>query len=69
MNRHKSTTENRLILGGFAILLFVGGGLTAIVLGVNIAAMAISVVLLALGLLLMICMGLSSLERWLKRGE
>lgn len=64
--RHKQATEARLILGGFAILLVVGGGLTAIVLGSGIAALAVAVILLATGLLSLIYMALSYLERRLR---
>lgn len=65
--RHRQTTEARLILGGFALLLVVGGGLTAIFMGSSVAALAIVVIGLSTGLLLLLYMALSYLERWLKQ--
>lgn len=65
--RYKRATEERLILGGFALVLVVGGGLTTLFLGLGSAAVAIAVVALATGLLLLLYMALGSLEGWLKR--
>lgn len=65
--QHKQVTEARLILGGFALLLVVGGGLTAIFMGSGIAALAIVVIGLSTGLLVLIYMALGYLERWLKQ--
>ncbi len=65
--RHKQATETRLILGGFSILLIVGGGLTAVFMGSSIAMLATAVIGLFIGLLLLLYMGLSVLERRLRQ--
>ena len=62
---HRRQTEERLILGGFAIMLVVGGLLALLLLGRGPAAVAVGVLLLAIGLLLMLYKGLELLERWL----
>lgn len=64
---HRRHTEARLVLGGFAILLTVGGLLIAVLLGTGPAAVAVGVLLLATGLLLALYTGMGLLESWLKR--
>jgi len=63
---HHRQTEERLVLGGFAILLVVGGALTLLLLGREAAALAVGVVLVISGLLLAIYWGLGLVEMWLR---
>lgn len=63
---HHRQTEERLVLGGFAILLVVGGALTLVLLGREAAALAVGVLLVVSGLLLAIYWGLGLVEMWLR---
>jgi hypothetical protein len=63
---HKRRTEMQLVLGGFAIMLVVGGTLMAVILGPWSAAIGISVIVLAVALLLIVSKGLDLLDSWLK---
>lgn len=65
--RYKQTTEGRLILGGFALMLLVGGGLTALTLGMDSAIIAVTIIALAVGLLLLIYVAFGLLEVWLRQ--
>jgi type IV secretory pathway TrbD component len=63
---HRRRTETHLVLGGFAIMLVVGGTLMAVILGPWSAAIGISVIVLAVALLLILSKGLDLLDSWLK---
>ncbi len=67
--RHKRRTEDHLAMGGFAILLVVGGLLMVWLLGTGPAAVALGVILIAAGLLLALYKAFELLEEWLKRGS
>jgi hypothetical protein len=62
---HKRRTETHLVLGGFGIMLVVGGVLMAIILGPWPAAIGVSVIALAVTLLLILSRGLDLLDSWL----
>jgi hypothetical protein len=66
---HKRRTETHLVLGGFAIMLVVGGTLMALVLGPWPAAIGVSFIAIAIALLLILSRGLDLLDSWLKGGS
>ena len=72
LRRHRERTDRNLLLGFFALLFLVGGGLiwlfyggSAAVLGVG--CMAVGAVLV--GLVLLIMLGLQWVSDWLERRE
>lgn len=66
---HRQRTEESLVLGGFAIVLVVGGALMMLVLGKGPATLGIGVILLVIGIFLMLYKGLGMLDAWLKRDD
>jgi hypothetical protein len=64
--RHQRQTLFRLILGGLAILLVVGGGLVWAVYGRTAAVTAVACLLAGFGLLALLWLILSLIELWVK---
>lgn len=72
LRRHRSQTDRNLLLGFFAVLFVVGGGLIWLVYGrgaaaLGLACMALGAVLL--GVVTLIMLGLQGLSEWLDRRE
>lgn len=63
---HKRHTETRLVLGGFAVMLVIGGTLMTLLLGPDTAAVGVAFIALALVLLLAVFKGLDLLDAWLR---
>lgn len=64
--RHSQQTQGRLIVAGLALLIIVGGGLVWLLYG-NIAAVsAVACLLVAVGLVGLLWLILSLLEKWVK---
>jgi hypothetical protein len=66
---HHRRTEGQMVLGGFAIVLVVGGLLTLLLMGRGSATVAVGVILLAAGVLLALYKGFDLVEVWLKKTE
>jgi hypothetical protein len=66
---HHRRTEGQMVLGGFAIVLVVGGLLTLLLLGQGPATLAVGVILVAAGVLLAVYKGFELVELWLKKSE
>ncbi len=66
---HRERTEETLVLGGFGIVLVVGGALMMLVLGSGPATLGIGVILLVFGVFLLLYKGLGLIEVWLRRGD
>ena len=64
--RHQRQTLVRLILGGLAILIVVGGGLVWAIYGRSAAITAVVCLLAGFGLLALLWLILSLLELWVK---
>ncbi len=64
---HRQRTEESLVLGGFAIVLVVGGALMLLLLGTGPATVGIAIILVVLGLFLFLYKAMGLLEAWLKR--
>jgi hypothetical protein len=65
-DRHRARTDRGLLLGGFGLLLVVGGALVAFFLGGGAALVAIGILvgaLLLIGLLYLLVTGLERLAR------
>ncbi|MGQ9458458.1 MAG: hypothetical protein ACUVXH_13365 [Anaerolineae bacterium] len=62
--RHWAETQRNLILGGFAILLVVGGGLIALLYGPGAAGTAISCLLVFMGIFGLLFLILKAMELW-----
>ena len=67
--RHWGQTQSRLILGGLAILSVVGGGLVWLLYGGSAAITAVLCLLVAAGVLGLLWLFLTLLERWVKEEE
>ncbi len=65
---HRERTETSLVMGGFAIILVVGGALMVFLLGGGPATVGIGIILLVFGVFLFLYKGLGLLEAWLHRG-
>lgn len=65
--KHLERTEENLALGGFLIILTLGGALMLFYLGSGPAAIGIAIILLVFGLFLLLYRGLGLLEHWLRR--
>jgi hypothetical protein len=66
LRRYARSTQLRLILGGLALVIFVGGGLVWWLYGPRAAAMALLCTLAGLAPVLMIFVALMALE-WISR--
>ena len=64
---HRQRTEAHLVLGGFAILLIVGGALMVFLLGPGPAIPGIAIIAAVGTVLLALYKGLDLLESWLRR--
>jgi hypothetical protein len=62
---HRQGTEDRLVMGGFAIVMAVGGLLVMALMGTGPAVLAVGVVLLAAGILVALYVGFALVEAWL----
>jgi hypothetical protein len=69
VDRHQRQTQNRLIIGGFLILLGVGGGLVWAFYGGTAAATAVACLLAAAGLFGLLWLILTLLELWVREDE
>jgi hypothetical protein len=67
--RHWGQTQVRLIIGGMALLVVVGGGLAWWVYGRAAALTAMACLLAASGVMGLLWLFLSLLERWVKEEE
>jgi hypothetical protein len=67
--RHQRQTQARLIIGGFLILIVVGGGLVWLVYGLTEAVTAILCVVAVGGVFGLLWLFLSLLERWVKDSD
>jgi hypothetical protein len=67
--RHWRQTQVRLILGGLAVLIVVGGGLVWLLYGRAAALTAVSCLLAAAAVLALLWLLLTFLERWVKEDE
>jgi hypothetical protein len=67
--RHWGQTQARLIVGGLAILVVVGGGLVWLLYGGSAAITAVLCLLVAAGVLGVLWLLLTLLERWVKEEE
>lgn len=68
-DRYRRQTQNRLILGGFLILVGVGGGLVWLLYGQSAALTAVACLFGAAGLFGVIWVILTLLELWVKEEE
>ena len=62
-------TQARLIVAGLALLIIVGGGLVWLLYGDVAAVSAVSCLLVAVGLVGLLWLILTVLEKWAKAGE
>jgi ABC-type uncharacterized transport system permease subunit len=69
VDRHQRQTQNRLIIGGFLILMGVGGGLLWALYGGAAAVTAVACLLAAAGLFGGLWLILTLLELWVKEDE
>jgi hypothetical protein len=67
--RYRRQVQTRLIIGGWLILLVVGGGLVWAIYGLAAAGAAVACLTGAAGLLALLWLILSLLERWVKEEE
>ena len=67
--RNIQQTQARLIVAGLALLIVVGGGLVWLLYGGVAAASAVACLLMATGLVLLLWLFLTLLERWVKQDE
>ncbi|MBI3970953.1 MAG: hypothetical protein HY332_06660 [Chloroflexi bacterium] len=65
---HRRQTELSLILGGYAIVAFVGGGILWLIFGPDVALIGLAVVAGGLALLGLLWLFLRWLERWERSG-
>jgi protein-S-isoprenylcysteine O-methyltransferase Ste14 len=68
-DRHRRQTQARLIVGGLLILLGIGGGLVWLIYGRSAAMTAVVCLLAAAGILGLLWLILTLLERWVKEEE
>ncbi|HIQ04948.1 MAG TPA: hypothetical protein EYH31_04530 [Anaerolineae bacterium] len=64
VQQHRRQTENRLILGGFAILVVVGGGLIWLIYGRGAALLGLTCIFAGLGLFGLLYLILKGIELW-----
>ena len=64
MDRHQRLTELQLMIGGFVLLVFAGGGIVLAFLGPVAALIAVGFVLLGAGLLVVLWLLVSAMGRW-----
>ena len=67
--RHMQQTQGRLIIGGLALLIIVGGGLVWLLYGGQAAVTAVSCLLVAVGLVGLLWLILALLEKWARADE
>ena len=67
--RHMQQTQGRLIVAGLALLVIVGGGLVWLLYGGAAAITAVSCLLVAAGLVGLLWLFLSILEKWARSDE
>jgi len=68
--KHRDRTDRNLLLGFFALLFIVGGGLIAIIYGGGAAAIGVSCMAagaVLAGVVLLVMVGLQWLSDWLER--
>ncbi|MHB1417350.1 MAG: hypothetical protein ACYC1C_19050 [Chloroflexota bacterium] len=65
--RHHRRTEQQLVLGGFALVVLVGGALVWFLYGPTPAAIAVAVVLGAGAVLVLLLALLRALDTWARR--
>jgi len=68
-DRHRSQTQARLVVGGALILVLGGGGLVWLLYGPQAALMSVLCLLAAGGVLGLLWLILTLLERWVKEDE
>jgi hypothetical protein len=69
LDRHRQQTYSRLVWGGFAILLLVGGGLVWLFYGFSAAFTVIACLLMVIMLFGLLWLVLSLLELWVRDDE
>ncbi len=69
LDRHRQQTYGRLVLGGLAILVMVGGTSVWLLYGRTAALTAVVCLLTAAGLFGLLWLILSLLERWVREDE
>ena len=67
--RHRRQTQVRLIVGGLALLVIVGGGLVWLLYGGTAALTAVLCLLAAAGVMGLLWLILTLLELWVKEDE
>jgi hypothetical protein len=67
--RHWRQTQSRLIIGGLAILVVIGGGLVWVLYGSSAAITAVLCLLVAAGVMGLLWFFLTLLELWVKEEE
>ncbi len=65
-DRHQRQTQMRLVIGGLLILMVVGGGLVWLFYGTSAALTTVLCLLTGAGVLALLWLILSLLERWVK---
>ena len=68
-DRHRSQTQARLVIGGGLILVLGGGGLVWLLYGPQAALMAVLCLLTFGGVLALLWLILTLMERWVKEDE
>ena len=72
LRRHRALTDRNLLIGFFAVLLIMGGGLIAWIYGATAGAagiLCIAAAVLLVGVVMLIISALSWLSDWLERDE
>lgn len=69
LDRHRRQTYARLVLGGLAILVLVGGGLVWLLYGPSAALATVACLLVAASLFGLLWLILSVLEIWVREDE
>jgi hypothetical protein len=70
LREHRRRTDRNLLLGFFALLFLVGGGLIGLIYGRGAALVGVACIALGaglVGLLLLILLGLERISQWLDR--
>lgn len=69
LEHHRQQTYSRLVLGGFSILILVGGGMLWLLYGRSVALTAVACLLMAASLFGLLWLLLRFLEIWVREDE